>query len=332
MKVVITGAGGFIGRHLAAEIAGGALLRDTRHVEMPASRLVLADRVLPGAPAGSVPVECLQLDVTDRDAVAELVTQDTELVVHLAGLVSGAAEADYDAGLAVNFDGTRNVLEACRRLPKPPRVAFASSIAVYGVPLPDAINDDTPMHPTLSYGAQKRMAELLLEDATRRRYVDARMLRLPGIVVRPPAPNGALSAFNSDVIREPLAGRDYLCPVGPDGVIWIMSIACCVQNLIHAACLSPSFLGARRAFTLPCLAVSLAEVVDVLRRLGGDAMARHVDFAHDETLREQFANWPRKLAASRAEAVGFVRDRSLADLITHYARSQGLSLPGMEKA
>jgi nucleoside-diphosphate-sugar epimerase len=332
LKVVITGAGGFIGRHLAAEIAGGALLRDTRHVEMPASRLVLADRTPVPPPASSVQVECVQLDVTDRDAVRSVIADDTELVVHLAGLVSGAAEADYDAGLAVNFDGTRNVLDACRRLPRPPRVVFASSIAVYGVPLPDAIKDDTPMHPTLSYGVQKRMAELLLEDATRRGYVDARMLRLPGIVVRPPAPNGALSAFNSDVIREPLAGRDYLCPVGPDGVVWIMSIACCVQNLIHAACLSPSFLGARRAFTLPCLAVSLAEVVDVLRRLGGDAMARRVDFAHDEALREQFANWPRKLAANRAEAVGFVRDRSLADLITHYARAQGLSLPGMEKA
>jgi nucleoside-diphosphate-sugar epimerase len=232
--------------------------------------------------------------------------------------MSGASEADFALGLRVNLDGTRNVLEACRALTAPPRLVFASSIGVYGTPLPARIDDETLQRPTLSYGAQKRACEILLEDYSRRGFLDGRALRLPGIVVRPRLPNGALSAFNSDLIREPLAGRAYTAPVGPEAVVWQMSIARCVANLMHAALLPAEAVRPRRVLNLPCVVASVGEIIDAIGRIGGAHAASRVSYAPDARLQAQFGGWPRDFHAACALALGFTADASLDAIIGTY--------------
>jgi nucleoside-diphosphate-sugar epimerase len=260
-------------------------------------------------------MQAVQGDIADAAFVSGLIDADTRVVFHLAGVMSGASEADFSLGMRVNLDGTRNVLEACSTLLAPPRLVFSSSIGVFGTPLPSRIDDDTPQRPTLSYGAQKRACEILLEDYSRRGFLDGRALRLPGIVVRPPAPNGALSAFNSDLIREPLAGRNYAAPVGPDAVLWLLSAERCVANLIHAALLPRGAIGSPCVLNLPCIAASVGEIVAAIGRTGGADAAARVSYAPDPKLQAQFGGWPRDFHAARALALGFSADASLDAII-----------------
>jgi nucleoside-diphosphate-sugar epimerase len=322
MKVVITGAAGFIGARLAREVAAGGELIDAEGHRVAVERLVLTDRVLPRAEPGDPRITAVQGDIADPAFVSTLIDADTRLVFHLAGIVSGAAEADFALGMRVNLDGTRNVLEACRALPRPARLVYTSSIAVFGTPLPDAIRDDSRTRPTLSYGAQKLACEILLEDYARRGFVDARALRLPGIVVRPPVPNGALSAFNSDLLREPLAGRDYTAPVGPDAVIWLMSVGRCAANLIHASGLSGESFGARRVLNLPCVIASVGEIVAAIGRAAGSKAGARVRYAPDARLQAQFGAWPRDFRAERALELGFAADGSIDEIIRGYLNTQ----------
>jgi len=310
MKVVVTGAAGFIGIRLARTLAARDALCGA-----PIDRIVLADRVLPDSGANDARATAVQGDLGDPAFAARLIDADTRCVFHLAGVVSGAAEADFALGMRANLDGTRNLLEACRALAHPARLVYASSIAVFGRPLPYRIDDATQAHPTLSYGTQKRVCELLLDEYTRRGFVDARALRLPGIVVRPVLPNGALSAFNSDLIREPLAGRDYTAPVSPDAVIWVQSIERCIGNLLHAAQLPEGTLGARRTLNLPCTIAGIGEIVTALGRAGGAAAAARVRYAPDAALQAQFGAWPREFRAERALALGFAADASIDAII-----------------
>lgn len=331
MEIVITGAAGFLGARLAAVIAATEVARDAADREFHIGRIVLADSAFPASTQSTADtrIERIEGDVSAPAFVASLVTPDTRLVYHLAGVMSGASEADFGLGMRVNLDGTRNLIEACRgmalRDAPPVRLVFASSNAVYGHPLPMAIDDDTPTRPTLSHGMQKLVCELLLDEYTRRGFIDARALRLPGIVVRPPAPNGALPdinpGFSSDLLREPLAGRDYTCPVGPEATIWIQSAARCVKNLIHAAHLPSTFLGTRRALLLPAVAVSIGEIVDAIRRIAGDAAAARVSYQRDAVLQERYGAWPRRLSAARALQLGFEPDTGLTEIINgHLSR------------
>ncbi len=321
MKAVVTGAGGFIGTRLARALAARGSLRDAQGRDFTLERLVLSDRVPPGTDAGDPRVAALQGDLADPDFAARLIDADTRVVFHLAGLVSGAAEADFALGMRANLDGMRNVLEACRALPRPARLVYTSSIAVFGTPLPPRIDDDTPAHPALSYGAQKLACEILLDDCTRRGFVDGRALRLPGIVVRPPLPNGALSAFNSDLIREPLAGRDYTAPVGPEAVIWVQSIGRCIANLIHSALLPAQSLGARRALNLPCVIASVGEILAALGRAAGAEAGARVRYAPDPGLQAQFGAWPREFRPLRSLALGFTADASIDAIIAGHLES-----------
>jgi nucleoside-diphosphate-sugar epimerase len=195
-----------------------------------------------------------------------------------------------------------------------PRFVYASSIAVFGVPLPPRIDDATVPQPSLAYGVQKRTSELLVDDATRRGDVDGRSLRLAGVVVRRAAPNGALSGFNSDLIREPLAGRDYVCPVGPQATIWITSLGTAVANLLRLADAEASALGEDRALTAPALAVSVADVVAALGRIDPAAAAR-VRCQPQPAIEAQFARWPLDADFSRAESLGLRKDTSLDALV-----------------
>jgi nucleoside-diphosphate-sugar epimerase len=264
-------------------------------------------------------------DIADPAHVERLFAAPFDRVFHLAGIVSGAAEADYDAGRRVNLEATLLVLDACRAQAKRggPVVRFvhASSIAVFGTPLPARIDDRTAPAPTLSYGTIKRVVELVVDDLSRRGELDGRALRLPGVLVRPPLANGALSAFNSDVVREPLAGRAYTCPVGPEATIWVASRRTTIANLLRLADVDGRALGAERAVTSPALAVSIADVVAALGRVDPSAPAR-VRFAPEPKIEAQFGRWPRDASFARAESLGRVHDASIDAIIrAHLASS-----------
>jgi nucleoside-diphosphate-sugar epimerase len=315
MKVVVTGAAGFIGTRLARALAARGELSDAQNQSFPIRRLVLADRVLPEADASDPRIEAVRGDIGDPAFVSGLIDAGTRVVFHLAGVMSGAAENDFALGMRVNLDGTRNVLEACRALPRPARLVYTSSIGVFGRPLPPRIDDQTPQRSTMSYGAQKLACEILLEDYSRRGFLDGRALRLPGIVVRPRTPNGALSAFNSDVIREPLAGRAYTAPVGPDAVIWVMTVARCVDNLIHAALLPAQAFRFPLVINLPCVVASIGEIVGAVGRAGGREAAARVSYAPDPNLQAQFGGWPRDFHPGRALEMGFACDESIDAIV-----------------
>ena len=303
--VLITGAAGFIGRALAR-----ALRADPR---LGPDGLLLTDQVIdgPGSLAGNV---------ADASHQQRLFARPVDRLFHLAGIVSGAAEADFEAGLRVNLEATLALLECCRRQAQAggPRVRFvyASSIAVFGVPLPAHIDDHTPALPTLSYGAHKRVIELLIDDYTRRGFIDGRALRLPGVVVRPPLPNGALSGFNSDLIREPLAGRSYTCPVGPQATTWLCSLPRVIDNLLRLGDLPGEAIGAVRTVNAPALAVSVAQIVAALAQSDARAPAR-VRFADAPApgLVAQFGAWPLACTFDRAAALGLGADADLASLL-----------------
>ncbi|MEO7402518.1 MAG: NAD-dependent epimerase/dehydratase family protein, partial [Burkholderiales bacterium] len=260
MRIVITGATGFIGQALVARLLAS-------DAPVAVERLVLSDRSTPDTTNDSR-VEWRPGDITDPTFARSLLATDTDAVFHFAGIVSGAAEADFDLGMRVNVDGTRYVLDACRAAchapSRPPRLVYASSIAVYGQPLPERIDDSTLPMPTLSYGAQKYACEQLINDYSRRGHVDAIALRWPGIVVRPPMRNGALSAFNSDVFRELLGGRPIVSPVSAHACIWILSIERCVDNLLHALTLPTERLGQQRALLAPALPATIDEIIDAV--------------------------------------------------------------------
>ena len=322
MNVVVTGAAGFLGAALARALAARAELNDAGDRAFAIRRIVLADRVLPDAPPSDPRIEARCGDIADPGFVSGLIAPDTRVVFHLAGVMSGAAETDFALGMRVNLDGGRNVFEACRALTDRPRLVYSSSIGVFGTPLPASMDDATPPLPTLSYGAQKRACEILLEDYSRRGFLDGRALRLPGIVVRPRAPNGALSAFNSDLIREPLAGRAYTAPLGPEAVLWQMSAARCVANLIHAALLPAAAIGPRRALNLPCVVASVGEIVAAMARAAGADAAARVRYAPDAKLQAQFGGWPRDYRAERALALGFAADASIDAIIRDHLESR----------
>ena len=297
MNILVTGAAGFLGSALVHALRVG------HHV-------IATDRA--------------DGDIADPAHVRSLFAARVDRVFHLAAVVSGAAEADYDAGRRVNLDATLLLLEACRaqarRGAPPVRFVHASSIAVFGTPLPARIGDRTSPAPTLSYGTHKRVVELLIDDLSRRGELDGRALRLPGVVVRPPLANGALSAFNSDVIREPLAGRDYTCPVDPEATIWIASRHSAIANLLRLGEVYPKALGAARTVNAPALAVSIAEIVAALGRVDAGAPAR-VRFQADAKIEAQFGRWPRNASFKRAAALGLVGDASIDTIIRDHLES-----------
>jgi len=298
MRVLVTGADGFIGRALVHALRVGHDVIATDRNDGDIADAAHLDRLFAGRPF-------------DR-------------VFHLAAVVSGAAEADFDAGRRVNLDATIGLLDRCRAQARPggPVVRFvhASSIAVFGAPLPARIDDDSEARPSLSYGTHKRIAELLIDDASRRGELDGRALRLSGVAVRPALPNGALSAFNSDVIREPLAGREVECPVGADATIWLTSRRAAVANLLHLGELDGAALGARRAITAPALAISIAEIVGALGRIDAAAPAR-VRYAPRPAIEAQFGRWPLDCSFARAESLGLVGEASIDALIRDHVET-----------
>jgi nucleoside-diphosphate-sugar epimerase len=313
MRIVITGGCGFLGRRVAIRLLErGCGLG-------PIDELVLFDNAAPALPLPKDNrLRLITGDIADRDTVAQLIAPGTDAVFHLAAIVSGEAEANTDLGYRVNLDGTRCVLEACRALETAPRLVFASSLAVYGGGLPPAVGDDTALTPQTSYGTQKALGELLVNDYSRKGFVDGRALRLPTVVVRPGRPNRAASTFASSIIREPLSGQDAVCPVAPDTVMALASPRRIVEGLVHALDLPAASFGASRSLQLPGFSVAVGEMAAALRRAGGEAAYTRIRWQPDPQIQSIVTGWPQALATPRAEALGFGRDRDIDEVIAAF--------------
>jgi nucleoside-diphosphate-sugar epimerase len=310
MKTLITGAAGFLGTRLARALLDGA--RGVPGV----STLVAVDTVT--AALSDHRVDSRTGTITDADFVRSVVDGDVDVVYHLAAVLSGQSEAEFDVGMRVNVDGTRNLLEACRRVKKPPRFIFTSTVAVYGGPLPPVVPEDAPVRPESSYGAAKAIAELLVSDYSRKGFVDGIACRLPTVAIRPGKPNSAMSSFVSGIIREPLAGIDSVCPVPLDTRLWICSPDVLTSNLVHAGRLDTSSLGNRRAINLPGLSVTAAEMLDSLERLGGTAARARVRCEPDADIMRIVLTWPGAFDVSRALGLGFAVDRDVDSVVRQF--------------
>ena len=285
----------------------------------------LVDVIAPTPPAGAhFATLCEAVDVGAPSTAAKAVAARPDLVFHLAAVVSGEAESDFDKGYAVNLDATRALFEAIR-LERDrsggayrPRLIYASSIAVFGAPFPETIDDDFLAAPLTSYGAQKAIAELLIADYTRRGIFDGVGLRLPTVVVRPGPANRAASGFFSSIIREPLSGREAVLPAPETTRLWCASPRAAIGFFVHAAGLDLGRLGPRRSLTMPGFSTTVGEQIEALRHFGGDAAVRRIRREFDEFSAQIVAGWPGRFAARRALALGFAAESSFDEIVRVY--------------
>ena len=317
MKVLITGGAGFLGRRLAKKLLERGKLTGLDGREQTIDRLVLLD-VVPSPPTSDARVSSFAGDIADPALLERLIDTDTASIFHLAAIVSGQAEADFDLGMRVNFDATRTLLEISRARGHRPRVVFASSCAVYGGELPDVVPQLHELMPQSSYGTQKAMGELLIKDYTRRGFIDGRSLRLPTISVRAGKPNAALSSFASGIIREPLNGEAAICPVGEDLRLWLSSPRRAIESLIALHDVDGDVLGPHRIVNLPGISVSVAQMVAALRTVAGDAVADRIRFQRDEAIERIVGSWPGAWELTRAHAMGLAADESFEAIVRAY--------------
>ena len=302
--VLLTGAGGFVGSRLLARLLA--------HPEFAGSRFTLVDVAVP-RPPDDERVTVVEGDLADP-AVLDTALQDTPTVVfHLAGVLGGAAEADYALSRRVNVDATMDLLERLRALPTVPRVVFASSIAVFGPPLPDFVDDDVIPRPLMTYGAQKLMIETAVEQFSARGWIDGIAIRLPGIVARRDADARLRSAFLNRVFHAAEAGEEFVLPVSPEGTTWMLSVPACVDAFVHAALLPGERLGRRRAMTLSAQFVRIGELVEALQA-AFPRSAGQIRYEPDEELQAQFAAQP-PLETATADDLGFCHDGDLPTLV-----------------
>jgi nucleoside-diphosphate-sugar epimerase len=309
VNVLITGGGGFIGSRLAE-----ALLRRD-----PKARIRLLDIAFP--PGLDARFECVQGNVYAPDVVARAMGTDTDSVFHLASVVSGGAEQDFDAGYRVNLDGGRVLLEQARRQPKPPKYVFASSVAAFGGKLPDVLDDSVTPAPQTSYGTQKVINEYLVADYTRKGFIDGRSLRLPTVVVRPGKPNLAASSFASGIIREPLAGAAAECPVPDSTGVWVLSPRRVVEAFVHAHDLPSDAWPTTRVVNLPGITLTVREMIDAMGRVAGREAVSRVVFKPDARIQAIVKTWPIRFRTERADAMGFEADRDFESIVRQHLES-----------
>lgn len=311
MRVMIIGAGGMLGAKLSARIAGGAVPGTTD--------LVLVDRQAPEPVAG---MECARIgtDLGAPGAADALAAHRPDIVFHLAAVVSGQAEAEFDTGYAVNLAASQALFEALRGLGTAPRVIFASSLAVYGPPFPPVVPEDFVLRPASSYGTQKAMVELLLADYSRKGFLRGISLRLPTVSIRPGAPNAAASGFLSGILREPLAGMAANCPVPEETRVWIASPDVTVAGLAHGAALPWESVSSHPVLLLRGVCVSVAEMLTALEAQAGASARALVTHTPDPVIARVVQSWPVAFSADTAEALGFPVNADFASILSEYVR------------
>ena len=325
MKVLITGGAGFLGQRLARELLVRGELKGPDGQPQPLTELVLLD-VVAASGFNDSRVRAEVGDIAERDVFERVIDERTSAIFHLAAIVSGQAEADFDLGMRINLDASRLLLETCRLRGHRPRVVFTSSVAVYGGDMPDIVRNDTALNPQSSYGAQKAIAELLLNDYTRRGFVDGRVLRLPTISVRPGKPNAAASSFASGIIREPLNGEAAICPVAGSTRVWLLSPRKAIACLIAGLEIDAAALGNLRAVNLPGISVSVDEMVAALREVAGDEVVKRIEWRTEPRIEKIVSSWPGRWDTARAEQLGLQGESSFADVIRSYIEDEHIQL------
>ena len=321
MKVVITGGTGFIGRRLAQRILEIGQLTGPSGGPEEVDELILFDAVEPPGPIDGLDgrAQVVIGDITDRDLVFGLVDRDDISVFHLASIVSGGAEKDFDLALSVNLMGGLNVFEACRARAARPRLVFASSVAVFGgSDMPTVVSDTTKQTPQTTYGMTKTIGELMINDYTRKGYLDGRAARLPTIIIRPGRPNLAASSFASGVFREPLNGEPCPLPVGLGVSMPVLGYRSVVEGFVGLHEAAFEAMGDDRAVNLPSLSVTVQEMIDALMRVAGDRPLGEITVEPDPRIEAIVATWPFESDATRATALGLPCDDSLDAIVAAY--------------
>jgi nucleoside-diphosphate-sugar epimerase len=314
MEIVVTGAAGFLGQRLIRTLLARGELAGRDGSPQRIEKIRAFDVVaLQGI--DDVRVEVLTGDISDARQVEALIGPSTSSVFHLAAIVSGQAEQEFDLGMSINFDATRTLFERIRALQTRARFVMTSSVAVFGGDLPPTVEDTHVWSPKSSYGTQKALADLLLADYSRRGYLDGRSLRMPTVVVRPGKPNRAASSFASGIIREPINGVEAVCPVAPETLLWLMSPGRAVENLVHGHELHAERLSEGRVINMPGLSVTVSEMLESLRRIAGDAVADRVRFERDPAIEKIVNSWPGNFSAPYARSLGFVVDTNFDDVV-----------------
>jgi len=324
MKVVITGGAGFLGQRLARKILEQGSLTDSEGRESAVTSLTLVD-VVAANDFGDARVQSVVGDIADTALISEVIGADVDSVFHLAAIVSGQAEADFDLGMRINLDATRALLDACRAHGRRPKFIFTSSVAVFGGKLPDVVQDTTALDPRSSYGVQKAIGELLVNEYSRRGFIDGRVLRLPTISVRPGKPNKAASSFASGIIREPLNGQEAVCPVPPETRLWLLSPRAATVALLKGHALPAQSLQDGRTINLPGLSVSVADMIAALKRVAGEDALRHLRWERDATVERIVGGWPAAWDTRRARALGLEGDEDFDSIVRAYVEDD---LPG----
>lgn len=323
MNVTITGASGFIGRKLAHRLLAANSLIGSNGEPARVERLTLLDVIDPSAELAEDPrVTVVTGDITDRALLEKAIPADTDSVFHLAAVVSAGAEEDFDLGMAVNLDATRAILDICRGHGTKPKLVFASSCAAFGGDMPEVIADMTARTPQTSYGTQKVIGELLVNDYSRKGYVDGRALRFPTVVVRPGKPNKAASTFASSIIREPLQGDRAICPVNSDSRMFLASPRSIIENVVRAHNLKDAEWGPSREATLPGFCMTIQAMADALEAVAGKTVADRIDWEHDPFIQGIVDGWPPEFDTQKALSLGFVQDNSMEEIIRAFIEDE----------
>lgn len=324
MRIIITGAAGFIGTALTKALLATGQLADRTGRLQPITEILLIDRVAPALPqaSGAVALRAETGDLGDAAFRQRVFAQPFDSLFHLAATLTTEAERDLATGIEVNVTGFLHLLQACRAQSKPPKLVFASSIATFGGVLPETVEDDTLQRPQTSYGIHKVIAEKLIDDHSRHGVIDGRALRLPVVIIRPPGSAPSVSDRVAAITREPLLGHTVECPLHPQTRVPVVSVGCVAQSLIRMHDLPGDAFIDTRAMNLPALNVTIAEMIDGLRHVGGDAVAARVAIKPDAQLQAIVDGWPRRFDSARARRLGIRPDESFDAILKDFLASR----------